>query len=238
MIKTCIAALTLAASLAFGQTALSLEDQARLAMAHKDYRKALDIYQTITMPTPLVLNMMGMAYLSLNDLSNAKKYYQRALKAKPDYSEAINNLGAIYYAEKNYRRAIGEYEKAIKLSPNSALFHSNLGTAWYMRKDFVKMTEYYRKALQLDSTVFESRGGYDGSLIQQNSGLDEKAKYFFYLAKTYAIQGMHPQALQNIRKALENGFKDRKHLTSDPEFASMQELPEFKELLTYQPKVL
>jgi tetratricopeptide (TPR) repeat protein len=235
--KVRVTALALFAQFAFAQIVLPVEDQARLAMAHKDYRKALDIYHSIDKPSPLVLNMIGMAYLSINDLKNAKKYYQRAVKDRPNYSEAINNLGAVFYAERNYRRAITEYEKAIKLAPNSALYHSNLGTAWYMRKDFAKMTEYYRRALALDSTVFESKGSYDGSLIQQSS-IEEKAKYFFYLCKTYANAGMIPQALQNMRKALENGFKDRKHFTEDAEFASLQELPEFKELLAYQPRVL
>ena len=38
--------------------------------------------------------------------------------------------------------------------------------------------------------------------------------------------------MQYLRKALEEGFKERKKLNEEPAFAAMRELPEFKELKT------
>jgi hypothetical protein len=58
------------------------------------------------------------------------------------------------------------------------------------------------------------------------------------MAKIYAGQGRRDLALQYIRKALEEGFTDRKKFLQDPEFASLRELPEFKELLKLEPRVL
>ena len=48
---------------------------------------------------------------------------------------------------------------------------------------------------------------------------------------------MNDRALQYIRKALEEGFKDKKKL-EDPEFDKLRELPEFKEILALEPRVL
>ena len=32
-------------------------------------------------------------------LDTARKYYEKAIKLNPKYSEAINNLGTVYYAQ-------------------------------------------------------------------------------------------------------------------------------------------
>ena len=88
----------------------------------------------------------------------------------------------------------------------------------------------------MDPEVFEHRSSY-GVLLQERS-VEERAKFHFYLAKTYAQAGMNERALLYIRKALEEGFKERDRLKEDPEFAALQELPEFQELLSLQPRVL
>jgi len=216
--------------------ALTPEMRADIAMARKDYRQAIDIYKTIQPFTHLGYNKIGIAYHQLTDLDNARKYYERALKMKKDYAEAINNLGTVYYANKSYRRAISHYNKALKIAPNSASIYSNLGTAWFARKNYERASEAYQKALELDPEVFEHRST-NGVLLQERS-VAERAKFHFYLSKTYAKAGMVERALSYMRKALEEGFKERKRFVEDPEFTSLQPLPEFQELLQLQPRVL
>ena len=53
----------------------------------------------------------------------------------------------------------------------------------------------------------------------------------YELAKTYANAGMNDRALDYLRKALGEGFNDRKKLMNDPELASLRETPEFLQLL-------
>ena len=66
----------------------------------------------------------------------------------------------------------------------------------------------------------------------------ERAKFHYYLAKTYAKAGQSERALLYIRKALEEGFTERKKFMEEPEFTSLRALPEFKELLILEPRVL
>ena len=49
---------------------------------------------------------------------------------------------------------------------------------------------------------------------------------------------MNDRALLYIRKAIEEGLKERKKFEEDPEFAQMQKLPEFQQLLALDPRVL
>ena len=44
--------------------------------------------------------------------------------------------------------------------------------------------------------------------------------------------------MQYLRKCLEEGFKEKKKLAEESDFAALRELPEFKELLAREQRVL
>lgn len=205
-------------------------------MARKMFREAVETYKEGPADSAVLMNKTGIGYHQMLDLDTAKRYYQRAIKLNPTYAEAINNLGTIAYSRKSYRRAIGAYKKALRYSPNSASIYSNLGTAYFARKDYKDAAAAFEHALELDPEVFEHRNSH-GVLLQERS-VEERAKFHFYLAKTYAKAGANDRALLYMRKAIEEGFKDRKKFQEDPEFAAMRELPEFKQLLALDPRVL
>jgi tetratricopeptide (TPR) repeat protein len=215
---------------------VSEEMRGDIAMARKEYRQAIDHYRAIAPESHISLNKLGIAYHQLLDMGQAKRHYERAVKAKPDYAEAINNIGTVYYAAKSYRRAVSWYNRALEHAPRSASIYSNLGTAWFARKNYEKASECYQKALELDPEVFEHRST-NGVLLQERS-VHERAKFHFYLSKTYAKAGHAERALLYMRKALEEGFKERHKFVEEPEFAQLQQVPEFQELLKLEPRVL
>jgi len=215
---------------------LTPERRGDIYMARKMYREAIEAYKQAPQNSAVIWNKLGIAHHQMMQLDVAKKYYERSVRLNPKYAEAVNNLGTIYYAKKSYRRAISQYKKALKLTPNSATLYSNLGTAHFARKKYEDAAQAYRQALALDPDVFEHRSSY-GVLLQE-SNVEERAKFHYYLAKTYAQAGMNDRALLYIRKALEEGFKERKKFLEEPEFAALLELPEFKELMAAEPRVL
>jgi tetratricopeptide (TPR) repeat protein len=205
-------------------------------MARKMYREAIDAYRKAPQDSAVIWNKIGIAYHQMLELATAKKHYERAIKMNPKYAEAINNLGTIHYAQKSYRRAISQYKKALKLAPQSASIYSNLGTAYFARKKYKEAFEAYQQALALDPEVFEHRSTH-GVLLQERS-VEERAKFHFYLAKVYAKAGNVERALLYMRKALEEGFKDRNKFVEDPEFKALQENPEFQQLLAMEHRAL
>lgn len=215
---------------------LSIEQRADIYMARKMYREAAELYVSIRPATHISLNKAGIAHHQVGDLDGARRFYDRAIRMKKDYAEAHNNLGAVWYAKRSYRRAENQYKKALKLAPMSASMHSNLGTAYFARKKYQQASESYARALELDPEVFEHRSG-QGTLLQERT-VEERAKFNFYLAKTYAKAGVTDRALLYIRKALEYGFKDRKRFLTDEDFASLHALAEFTDLMASEPRVL
>ena len=215
---------------------LTAEMRGDILMARKMYREAVEVYSTAGADSAIIANKTGIAFHQMMELDLARRNYERALKLDPQYSEAVNNLGTIFYARKNYRKAVKYYNRALKLKPNSASIYSNLGTAQFARKKYKQALEAYDTALSLDPEVFEHRGT-QGVLLQERS-VEERAKFHFYLAKTYAKAGAIERALTYMRKSLEEGFKERDKFQTEPEFAKLQDLPEFKQLLVSEPRVL
>ena len=216
---------------------ISPEMRGDIYMARKMYREAIDVYKPLAAKSSVMANKTGIAYHQLLDLPDAKKYYERAIKLDPKYAEAINNLGAVYYAAKSYRRAVEQYKRALRFSPESASILSNLGTAYFARKQYKEASLAYEKALAIDPDVFEKKSMGAGTVLQERS-VEERAKYHYYIAKTYAKRGSNDLALQYIRKSLEEGFKEREKFIKDPEFASLQDNLEFKQILAMEHKTL
>jgi len=214
---------------------LTPEQRGDIFMARKMYREAIDTYRE-SPETPLLINKIGIAYHQLTDLNMAARCYQRAIKLDPKFSQAINNLGTIYYSRQSYRRAIGQYKKVLRITPDSASTLANLGSAYLARKQYELASENYQKALTIDPGIFEHRNGVGTTVRDQAVG--DRPMFFYYLARSYAKAGMKDQALNYIRKSLEEGFKERKKFINDPEFAGLQKDPEFQKIMESEPKVL
>ena len=216
--------------------ALTVEGRGDIFVARKMYREAIEMYRQAPETAAILANKIGIAYHQLADLQNAQKSYQRAVKLDPQYAEAINNIGTVYYSRQSYRRAISQYKKVLRMKPDSASTLANLGSAYFARKQYELASANYQKALALDPAVFESRSGI-GSLVRDRS-VGDRPMFFYYLAKLKAKAGMYEEALNYIRKSLEEGFKDRQKFVEEPEFAGLQKDPEFQKIMAMEPKVL
>ena len=216
---------------------LTPQERGDVYMARKMYREAIDAYKEGAPNSAILWDKIGIAWHQIGDLNAARRAYERAAKLDKNYPDPINNLGTVYYAEKRYRTAISRYRKAIALSPESAAFWSNLGTAYFARGKFEEMSQAYAKALELDKDVFERHSSGAGTRMQDKSVAD-RARFHYEMARTYAKAGKNEEALQYLRRAFEEGFKDKDKLLQAPEFAELRETPEYKELMTLEPRVL
>ncbi len=217
-------------------TNLSNETRGDIYMARKMYREAIDMYRQGPGNSPILANKIGIAFHQMSKLDLALKNYRHAVKLNPRYPEAINNIGTIYYAQRDYGRSIKYYKRALKFDPDSASLYSNLGSAYFGRKDYKLATETYMHALQLDPDVFEHHSNF-GTLMMERD-VEERATYHLYMAKMYAKTGANDRALLYLRKALEEGIKDRDKIPAIPEFASLKKDPAFVQLLAENPKPL
>jgi tetratricopeptide (TPR) repeat protein len=214
---------------------LSFEERADIFMARKSYEDAVDYYfralKQTRMTNAVLWNKLGIAYQQLQNFSASRKAYNQAVRRQKDYTEPLNNIGTTYFMEKKYGKSIKYYLRALKLSPDSASYHLNLGTSYMHMKKYKESVDEYRTALTLDPNIFTQRSAF-GTTIEAR-GADPE--YYFYLGKVFASLGRAEDAVRSLRRALEDGFKDRQRILDDPDFMKISQNPAYVELMNNPP---
>jgi tetratricopeptide (TPR) repeat protein len=211
----------------------NLEAQADQLRASKLYLDALDYYRAAVakrQDTARLENKIGITELMMQRYREAKKSFERSIKADHQLADAYNNLGVVLYEEKKYSAAVKHYHQAIAIDATSASFFSNLGAALFSKREFDPAVLAYEHAMQLDPEVFErtSRAGVQAQLPSPG----DRAYYDYTVAKLYAKMGFSDRSLEYLKKAQEEGYKDLKNVYKDVEFAELRKDKRFTELMT------
>ncbi len=216
---------------------LTEEQLADLYMARKDYREAANSYKRLADQNPrnpVYLNKLGIALHQQAALGAALKYYQRASKVDPTYADAQNNIGTIWYQRKKFGRAIKAYQQAINIRSDMAVLHSNLGYAYFGDKKYQEAISSFRQALALDPQLFEHSSSRSGSILQDRS-VNDRGRFYFLLAKSFAEAGNLERCVIYLRKAKDEGYKDLSAVKSDPSFAAVLKDPTVQEVIAPKP---
>lgn len=198
-------------------------------MAHQRYQAAIAEYKQSSSVD--ALNKMGVAYQLMFNLKEAERCYREALRRDPKNGTAWNNMGSIYMAEKEYATAEHTYRKAVKLDPGSALFRKNLGTAQLSEHKYKKGWESYQEALKIDPEIFTHSGSVR---VENPSTLQDRGAMNFYMAKSCVKAGLPGRAVYYLRLALNEGFTTPKKIMADAELATLQDNPEFQQMMAAQ----
>lgn len=214
---------------------LTPEQRGDVFMARKNYDDAADYYyralKKSSFKDPVVWNKLGIAFQQLSKFHGARKAYTNATRVDKNFAEAWNNLGTVYFMEKKYGRSLKYYQRAIELKGDIAAFHMNLGTSYYHLKKFDLAVEEYRTALGIDPRVVSEQSSV-GTVVHAG-GTD--VEYYFYMAKAFASVGNAEDAVRYLRRALEDGFNDRKRIDEDPDLKKISKHPAFVELMRNPP---
>ena len=93
----------------------------------------------------------------------AHDYYNSALKAKPNYDEAIFNIGNTYELQGIYDSAIIYYEKGIEIQGERVNTLSKLANAYFLEMNFDKAYALNKRIMELNpntSIPYVNMGNY------------------------------------------------------------------------------
>lgn len=195
------------------------------------YHAAIDAYSNVSPPSAAVWNKMGIAYQMMFANNDAIRCYKASLKLDPRNAQVLNNLATVYDSEKDYRKAEKLYRKALKIDPKSALIHRNLGSNLMSQHKYKKGAKAYGDALAINPQIFSSHAS---ASVQNPATAKERGAVHYYMAKGCVNAGNTECAIRNLRLALNEGFISPKKVASDEAFASIRELPGFKQLIASQ----
>ncbi|HYL86535.1 MAG TPA: tetratricopeptide repeat protein [Candidatus Angelobacter sp.] len=216
---------------------LTDEQLADLYMARKEYREASIVYKRLTdqqPQNPVYLNKLGIALHQQLALGPAMKYYERAAKVDPTYADAQNNIGTIWYQRKKYGKAIKAYQKAITIRSDMPVLYSNLAYAYFGDKKYEEAIGAFRQALAIDPQYLERNSSRNGSILQDRT-VEDRGRFYFLLAKSYAEAGNLERCVIYLRKAKDEGYKNLSAIKTDPSFAAVLKDPAIQEVLAPKP---
>lgn len=102
------------------------------------YKKSIKIYDELIQKSPLSIennkyynphNGLGNSFFKIGKYSDAKKYFRKTTKLRPDFPPAWNNLGSTLFKLRKYKESIIYFKKAIKLNSKFSLAYVNLARA-------------------------------------------------------------------------------------------------------------
>ncbi|MGC2197374.1 MAG: tetratricopeptide repeat protein [Terriglobales bacterium] len=203
-------------------TVAELEKAGDACRVEKDYAQAIQYFREALRKdkkNARLYNKMGLAELKNSNLDGARFDFEKASKLNKKYADALNNLGAVYFIQRNFGQAAKYFKKAVALEETRPAFHVNLGAAWYSQKKMDRAINEYSRALQLDPMALESNSR--AGITAQVSSPEERAQYFYMLAKIQAKRGDMQECLVCLRKAKEIGYRNLANVYKDEEFSRL-----------------
>lgn len=183
--------------------------------------------------------------------NQAVKTYEEYIIAYPDDPNGYFNLGITYLKLLDEDKAFNYFFQASEKSKKDGKYTHipslyNIAEYYYKKNNLSKSYEYYKILEELDNKktadIYYKLGliefkneEFENAKIHLSTACDLDIKnkdYFIMLAKVYAKGYKNKvKTIENLEKALKNGFNDLKFLQSTNEFKLLNEFEDYKELL-------
>ncbi|PXF53843.1 MAG: hypothetical protein C4B56_00110 [Candidatus Methanophagaceae archaeon] len=225
----------------------TLEKGVRLAASNR-FRRAIEVLKTIPEEYPdidTVYMLIGTLYTQLNRLEDAFTYFEKAVKADPDYPAHWYNLGATYLHRGYVAKAHECANKALALNPDEEVKEKveNLLSAINELLDlelankpdidpetYLKLEERFRRGVE-----FMENEDWDAAIeeFKYVTSIDKNsAKAYGNLGVIFLLKGEIEEAEKHLKKSLDI---DPSYI---PALRNYQMLDELKEKIKRDPGCL
>jgi serine/threonine protein kinase/tetratricopeptide (TPR) repeat protein len=180
---------------------------------------------------------LGVVFFYQNKWAEAVAAYRQALVIDPKDAIAHNSLGNALKAQGDLHGAIAAYRESIGHDPKVAGTHFNLGQALEANKDLPGAIEAYREAAkasveQAGTPPNHWRGFLTAAaLLSHCATLAEKDGRLAQEKRKELVEGYARQAVDMLREAIANGYKDASALRQMTALAVLRSRDDFQKLL-------
>jgi clan AA aspartic protease (TIGR02281 family) len=177
----------------------------------------------------------------MGDYNGAKEDFTKAIGVEPRESWFYYRRGWIEEEFlKNNEAGLNDYNEAISIDKEYAYTYLHRGRLYEFKlKNPVRAKEDYRSILSLD-TIVKERGNCrqyalfhldrtDDAITWLNKIIEQYPTEGNYYDATclYSLMNKPNEALANLKRAFENGYRDFNHLADDDDVDNIRNLPEF-----------
>jgi len=193
-----------------------------LAGAVAEYEKAVALNPN----DAVVRNKLGIIFQRQGEVDKAQKQFEQAVELNPRFAEAWNNIGSCYHAHGKFKQALRYYRKALDSKPGLATSYRNIASAYFAQRRFEQGYQALQEAFRLDPAILESPSSSGIKAFDVNA-----ASQYFFFAKLSAANGQLDTALNFLKQAAANGFREWDSVAQDPDFKKVIAHPRYQELL-------
>jgi clan AA aspartic protease (TIGR02281 family) len=206
-----------------------------------DYSEAISLDST----NAYYYGYRGDAKRLMGNYSEAKEDFTKAIAIEPREAWFYYRRGWIEDEFlKNYEAGLNDYNEAISINKEYTYAYLHRGRLYEMKlKNPIKAKEDYTSILLLDTTVRKSSncrqyalyhlGRKDDAITWLNKIIEQFPTNGNYYDATclFSLMNKPSEALANLKRAFENGYRDFNHLADDDDLDNIRNLPEFKNLV-------
>ncbi|MCO4753662.1 MAG: tetratricopeptide repeat protein [Bacteriovoracaceae bacterium] len=122
-------------------------------LASDNFKKAVSSLKKCEKSSPgrgLFSYYIGKMYVDKGDVKNAKRYFVRAAKIEPEFSQATMALGLVHEERGQNEKAISIYKKYLKQRPNDVMILSRLVQLMFSTQKFTQAIPFAERLSDYD----------------------------------------------------------------------------------------
>ena len=194
---------------------------------------------------------LGLSYFGKNELTKALQAAKKAITLDDKNYNAYWILSRIYHTEDRDQEAVDALEKLIKINPEFLLAYQDL-QMYYERLNqtekrkghMSRMLEVYPVYLKKHPDDYYTQmtfactlagvGRKEEAIVEGEKALKYNPKdpvMMYYGACLYSILKEKQQAIEYLKKAIENGYGNFEWIKRDPDFENIRQEPAYLELI-------
>jgi clan AA aspartic protease (TIGR02281 family) len=213
----------------------------------KDFSEAISIDST----NGYYYGYRGDAKRLMGNYNGAKEDFTKAIAIEPQEAWFYYRRGWIEEEFlKNNEAGLNDYNEAISINKDYVYTYLHRGRLYEFKlNNPIKAKDDYTSILALDTIASESGncrqyalfhlGRTEEAITWLNKIIEQYPTEGNYYDATclYALMNKPNDALENLKNAFENGYRDFNHLSDDDDLDNIRNLPEFKALVEKWKKV-
>jgi TolB-like protein/Flp pilus assembly protein TadD len=194
---------------------------------------------------------LGLVYYNKNELDEALIAVQKAISFDPDNFFAYWIRGRLYRMKDRDSEAVIDFNKVLELNRDFHSAYGDLQMSYEKLKDKEKLEDTIQRAAlfypnyllhhpedarahQFYAFTLERLGRRKEAEEEMRRGIEINPNdliIIYNAACFYALIGDKTASIENLKKAIENGFGNFEYIKHDPDFYSLQEEPDFIALI-------
>ena len=122
----------------------------------------------------------GLVFLELGQFEEAEKYFRRALKIGPGYTQGFFKLGEALRMQRRYEESLEFYRAALNLNPYSTSVHVAMGTSLFRLKRYEEVVSSMERALAIRPNLpgAHTFHYFTGYALQKMNQLDSAGEHY------------------------------------------------------------